>query len=58
MPCKLCKKEKEHYYCTDCIDCKCSRCGGKWKRKPEKKPERCPKCNSPYWDRPRRKRGV
>ena len=31
----------------------CLRCGHEWvKRIPH--PIRCPKCRSPYWDRPRR----
>ena len=38
----------------------CLRCGHQWAgRKFEggkiTKPKRCPKCNSPYWDKPRRK---
>jgi hypothetical protein len=24
-----------------------------WPRDPKKKPEHCPVCNSPYWDKPR-----
>ena len=35
---------------------KCLRCGYTWfPRRPEK-PKFCANCNSPYWDRPRRKK--
>ena len=35
----------------------CLRCGYQWLSKLEGKPVQCPnrKCQSPYWDRPRRK---
>lgn len=34
---------------------KCSRCEHQWApREPEQAPTVCPKCKSPYWDRPRR----
>lgn len=33
---------------------KCERCGGEWVPKSNKKPTVCPKCYSPYWDRPRK----
>ncbi|MGC2303523.1 MAG: hypothetical protein WA447_09400 [Candidatus Binatus sp.] len=35
----------------------CERCGYEWIRRFPDKPEprTCPKCKSPYWDRPRRK---
>jgi hypothetical protein len=36
----------------------CFRCGYQWWPKSEKKPDRCAKCNSPYWDRPRRAESV
>src|SRR4051812_18064662 len=33
---------------------KCDRCGHEWApREPEQAPTVCPKCKSPYWDRPR-----
>ena len=34
----------------------CERCGHKWlpKEETKDKPKVCPKCNSPYWDMPRR----
>ena len=32
----------------------CSRCGHEWiSRKPGNLPATCPKCRSPYWNRPR-----
>ena len=35
---------------------RCERCGHKWApRNPEEKPRVCPKCKSPYWDKPRKK---
>lgn len=30
----------------------CLRCGWRWHPRSNKKPDRCPKCNSPYWDSP------
>ena len=34
---------------------KCDRCGHEWiPRDTEREPETCPKCKSPYWNRPRR----
>src|SRR6266567_6465943 len=34
---------------------KCERCGHEWApRGSEQAPTVCPKCKSPYWDRPRR----
>jgi predicted Zn-ribbon and HTH transcriptional regulator len=34
---------------------KCERCEHVWlPRDPDTKPRVCPKCKSPYWDRPRR----
>ena len=35
---------------------KCYRCGHEWRPlNVNEKPVVCPKCKSPYWDRPRRK---
>ena len=35
---------------------KCERCGHKWiPRENTIEPRVCPKCKSPYWDRPRKK---
>ena len=34
---------------------KCERCGHEWiPRNPEDHPRVCPKCKSPYWDKPRK----
>ncbi len=34
---------------------RCERCGGEWVPKDaEKEPVACPKCKSPYWNRPRK----
>jgi predicted Zn-ribbon and HTH transcriptional regulator len=34
---------------------RCQRCGHTWVPRDSAKPPRiCPKCKSPYWDRPRR----
>ncbi len=34
---------------------RCERCGHEWApREPEQAPTVCPKCKSPYWNRPRR----
>ena len=32
----------------------CERCQHKWYPREEGDPRVCPKCKSPYWDRPRR----
>lgn len=32
----------------------CERCGHKWVPREEETPRVCPRCKSPYWDRPRR----
>lgn len=33
----------------------CERCGHKWvPRNTDEKPRVCPRCKSPYWDRPRK----
>jgi len=31
----------------------CARCGHKWVPRDDDKPKVCPKCKSPYWDKPR-----
>lgn len=34
----------------------CYRCTHKWApRNPKQEPRVCPKCKSPYWDRPKKK---
>lgn len=32
---------------------KCQRCGHAWHPRSHEAPERCPGCNSPYWNKPR-----
>jgi predicted Zn-ribbon and HTH transcriptional regulator len=34
---------------------KCFRCGHIWVQREEEKPAVCPKCKSPYWDKPKTK---
>jgi hypothetical protein len=34
---------------------KCRRCGHEWHPKTNRRPVRCAKCKSPYWDREREK---
>ncbi len=35
---------------------KCERCGHEWApREKDQAPKVCPKCKSPYWDRPKKK---
>jgi len=38
----------------------CFRCYHTWKKRKQENPNSCPKCNSPYWDRPRKRvsRGI
>jgi predicted Zn-ribbon and HTH transcriptional regulator len=31
----------------------CNRCGHKWNPRAPKEPKVCPKCKSPYWNKPR-----
>jgi len=40
------KKEIKMY------ECKCERCGHAWITRTEEVPVVCPKCKSPYWDKP------
>jgi predicted Zn-ribbon and HTH transcriptional regulator len=32
----------------------CTRCGETWLRRTLERPKKCPRCTSPYWDKPRR----
>lgn len=32
----------------------CERCGHTWLPREKEEPRVCPRCKSPYWDRPRR----
>lgn len=32
----------------------CERCDHQWVPREEERPRVCPKCKSPYWDKPRR----
>ena len=34
---------------------KCYRCNHRWVQREKDKPRICPKCKSPYWDRPKTK---
>ena len=34
------------------LDAQCNRCGHKWKTRVIE-PKQCPKCHSPYWNKPR-----
>lgn len=39
------------------IGYECERCDHKWvPRRPKETPRVCPKCKSPYWNRPRREK--
>ena len=38
------------------MGCRCERCSHEWiPRDTKQEPSVCPKCKSPYWDRPRKK---
>ena len=37
---------------------KCLRCNHEWMPRSEQKPTVCPKCNSPYWDKPKTIQGI
>ncbi|MBU4086866.1 MAG: hypothetical protein KKB21_04805 [Nanoarchaeota archaeon] len=32
----------------------CERCGHRWVARNKEEPRVCPRCKSPYWDRPRK----
>ena len=34
----------------------CLRCGKAWWPRSQRKPQRCPRCKNPYWDRPRQEK--
>jgi len=34
---------------------RCERCGHEWFPRNDEKPRVCPKCKSPYWDKPKSK---
>ena len=34
-------------------ECKCERCGHNWITRKEELPLICPKCKTPYWDKPK-----
>jgi len=34
----------------------CERCKHKWVARNSEEPRVCPRCKSPYWDRPRKKK--
>ena len=41
------------------MGCRCERCDAEWiPRKPDIEPEACPRCKSPYWNRPRKRGWV
>lgn len=33
---------------------RCTRCAWEWRSRKAGRPGQCPKCHSPYWDKPRR----
>lgn len=35
-------------------ECTCERCGHEWITRSNCAPTTCPKCKSPYWNKPRR----
>jgi len=37
---------------------KCTRCKHKWVPRKPQPPKECPKCRSPYWDRPIERKKV
>jgi predicted Zn-ribbon and HTH transcriptional regulator len=49
-------KEKEEYgHEINIKGNRCYRCGHIWIQREEDKPAVCPKCKSPYWDKPKTK---
>ena len=48
------KKEEEGYNVL-ILGNRCFRCGHKWVQREKEKPRICPKCKSPYWDKPKTK---
>ena len=63
---KYLKSERENSFMVKCPKCghvfsdilKCKRCGHRWKPRGNDLPTVCPnpKCKSPYWNKPRKKR--
>ena len=49
------KKEEEAGYNILIKGNKCYRCSHEWTQREEDKPRICPKCKSPYWDKPKTK---
>jgi hypothetical protein len=47
------KKETEKLGMVTLTGCRC-RCGHEWLPRSGEKPRVCPKCKSPYWDRPKK----
>ena len=45
--------EQKSGYKVKLIGNKCYRCGHEWLQRDQDKPTICPKCKSPYWDKPR-----
>ena len=39
----------------DALQLVCLRCGHKWLKRKLEDPMFCPKCRSPYWNKPRKK---
>jgi predicted Zn-ribbon and HTH transcriptional regulator len=49
------KQKEEQGYKVLILGNRCYRCGHKWVQREEEKPAVCPRCKSPYWDRPKTK---
>lgn len=47
---RMAKKEIKVY------ECRCERCKHEWITRTEETPVVCPKCKSPYWDKPLEKK--
>ena len=48
-------KKEEAGYNVLILGNKCYRCNHKWVQREKDKPRICPKCKSPYWDKPKTK---
>ena len=49
------EKKEEYGHEVNIKGNRCFRCEHKWVQREEGKPAVCPKCKSPYWDRPKTK---
>jgi hypothetical protein len=55
---RLRRKNRQQHKGTMMKTNTCTRCGHKWYPRTPERPRVCPKCKSPYWDKPRKVKGT